>query len=238
MIVRICVAVALVLLAVVVGSLGARALRRLLKNRSSAAVQDAADVVASGFFWVVVSVGVVLALSMTDPDQLRPIPTRLLSYFPRIVVAMLIVVAARVIGTLLSHAAVQAAQRATGTVNTGLGTAVQIAVLLGGAVLAVSQLGIDTTIVTILVAALAFGVSLAAALVVGLGGRRVASEVAAGRAMRDLLAPGSGVAGKGIEGTVVALGRVGVQLETQSGTIVHVPYERLLDDAIEITPAP
>jgi hypothetical protein len=238
MIVRAATAAGLLALSIVVGIVAARVSRKWLKGSRSTALQDAAEIIASGLFWLFLSVGIVLALAMTDPTQLAPIPSRLLAYFPRAIVAMLMIVGARVAGSLVGHTVVQAAHRATGKINTSLGTAVRVAILAGGAILAVSQLGIDTTILTILVAALAFGSMLGAALVVGLGGRRVASQVAAGRAMRELIGPGARVSSGALKGTVVEMHRVGVEIERSDGTRVHLPYERLLDDVVEFVRAP
>ena len=68
----------------------------------------------------------------------------------------------------------------------------RVAILAAAAVLgAKPQLGIDTTILNILVAAVALSVTLALAGIAVVSGRHIARSVAAGRAVADLITPGT-----------------------------------------------
>ena len=101
--------------------------------------------------------------------------------------------------------------------------------------IAASQIGIDTQILTILVASIFFSIGLAAALVAGLGARDVAAELAAGRAVKRLLNPGDLVAYNDTAGRVINLHSVGLEIETGDGQTIVVPHSDLLSEAVHIS---
>ena len=94
------------------------------------------------------------------------------------------------------------------------------------AILAASQLGIDTTVINIVVAGGIFGLALAFSLVVGMGSRPVATEIASGRAVRRMIAPGDLVRTPELSGTVVTLHPTAAELEID-GEFQLVPYTEL-----------
>ena len=108
-------------------------------------------------------------------------------------------------------------------------TIITLAVLL-----AVRQLGFDTTVINLGVAAIFFGVAGALMLLVALGGRRVASEVASTRILRKLFREGDTIQIDTIRGTVVAVHPTAVELDTIDGQRVLVPSSRFVADTITI----
>ncbi|MEZ5340757.1 MAG: hypothetical protein R2706_04710 [Acidimicrobiales bacterium] len=71
--------------------------------------------------------------------------------------------------------------------------------------LAVAQLGIDTSVINLGVAAIFFGVAASLTLLVGLGGRDVAEQVASTRAVRRLVHEGDQVTLSDVSGTVLSI---------------------------------
>ena len=105
------------------------------------------------------------------------------------------------------------------------------AILTLAVILAASQLGIDTTIITIAVSSVFFSVGLGAALMVGLGGR----GVAAARALRYVLISGDVVQVDDVaEGVVVTVHSTSTEFETPNGNRLLVPNGKLLEASMSI----
>ena len=143
-------------------------------------------------------------------------------------------VAAQLVGT----AAGQAALRSTGRANPGLVRGIRTGVLSIGILMAVSQLGINTTLVNLMAAGVVFGLSASTALLIGLGGRDVASHVAAGRYLRRVVHPGDVLTVSGVSGTVVAVHPATVELALEGGGRAHVPHGHLLADVVRMDAPP
>ena len=141
-------------------------------------------------FSVLVAVGLVAVLGIGDHKSLEPLPSDLIAFLPKLLVAGLIVLAGNTAGTLLGNAVAQAALRATGKTQPGLARVVRLALVGAAAILAVNQLGVDTKVIDLVLAGVVVSCAGSIALLTGLGGRQVAAEVAAGRYVRHLIKPG------------------------------------------------
>lgn len=219
-----------------VGAIAARIVRGVLSRRPREALQNAAAPVASLVFSTFFIIGLVVALGIVNPESLDTIPAQLVEFLPRVLAAAIVVIGGNIVATL-ARTATQRALRGTGAaerVGPGL---VRGVVLAFAGILGAAQLGIDTTIINIAAAALLFGTAAAMALLVGLGGRRVSAEIAAGRAWRRTVAVGDRVtarqvAGGDIEGVVVELHPAAIELDSGGRTIL-VPHTQLLDTVVE-----
>ncbi|NUR09956.1 MAG: mechanosensitive ion channel [Nocardioidaceae bacterium] len=100
--------------------------------------------------------------------------------------------------------------------------------------LVLGRLGVKTTLLTLLAAALLFGGASALALLVGLGGREVAAEVAAGRYQRRIVTVGARIDLDGITGTVVDLRAATTEISTDADGTLHVPYSTLLASPLQV----
>jgi small-conductance mechanosensitive channel len=224
------VAAAVVVAAIVIGGvLGRFVTRQLAAPTRPDVLREAAPSVGGLVTSVVSVVGLVVALAVVAPDLLRDVPRQLVAYLPRVLAALVLVI----VGRALASAAVIAVDRSTARrpatirARAALGARVVVLTLFG--LLAVGQLGLDTTVVTIGVAAVCFGAAAALTLLVGLGGRQVASEVAAGRSLRRLLRAGEAVTVGDISGTVVTIHPTAVELAQPDGTSLLVPASRFLE---------
>ena len=219
----------------IVGAVAARLIRGALMRSSKPAVSAAAAPVASLVFSAIFIVGLVVALGFVHPDSLETIPEDLFEFLPRLLAAVIVLIGGNVFATLGS-AATDKALRGTAAHRFGP-MAVRWTILSFTAILAAAQLGVDTTIINIAAAALLFGLAAAMALLIGLGGRGVASEVAAGRAWRTTLSVGdriaaSDVGGSSIDGVVVEIHPTMIELDVD-GRSVLVPNSQLLDVVVE-----
>lgn len=226
---RVIAAIAIAIGGFVVGSIASAIVRRALQQeRRPPAIKQVAVATATFVFWAFAAFGLLVTISMTSPETLKPIPARLVAYFPRLLVAGVLLLLGNVLGTLVALAANRAAMRTTGQVPASLARIVKASIVGAAVLLAVSQLGIDTTIVTLLVAAVSFSIGLAGALLVGLGGRDVAAHLAAGRYVRRVVQPGDVLETGETVGEVLGVHAASIEVSTPSGDRVHVPHRQVL----------
>ncbi len=220
---------------VVVGTVGGGLIRRFIQQqRRGPQLRVVAAPAAAFVFWVALAVGIAIGISLLSPDTLRPIPGQVLAYLPRVLIAGLLVIvgyaAAAATGGLLSGGLA----RATGRTRREAALSLRIAIMTTVTLLALGQLGVDTTILTIAVAALLFGAAAAGALLIGLGGRELAREVAAGRYLRRLVRPGDHIDIGDVTGRIATLHPATTEVETGTASTLHVPHSLLLSAPIRV----
>lgn len=189
---------------------------------------------AAFLFWLAVAAGVVLAISITEPQTIEDVPADVLSYLQRVLAAGLILLAGRAVAVAVAAATSHAVARALGRSSTEIATAIRLSVEVAVIVVALGQLGVDTTILVILVAAASFSVGAAFTLLVGLGGRDTARQLAAGRHVARLLGPGDSVAVGSVRGTVVEVHTLTLEVRAPDGRRLHVPHTLAAANVVEV----
>ena len=81
---------------------------------------------------------------------------------------------------------------------------------------------------------MACGAAVAFALLVGLGGRELGGEIAAGRTLHRLVRIGDEVSIDGVSGRVSALHPTSVELAAEDGSAIHLPNTRLTRGAMRV----
>lgn len=229
-------------IAVVAGFVGATIAGRVVQSVLSQpsrpkSLRSAAGPVGSLAFSAVLVAGLMTALGFINQQALDDIPNDLVDFLPRLLSAGIVVILANVAAQLVA-AAMEGTVARLGAAGRNLPTIVRGVILGFGAVLASAQLGVDTTVVNIAIAALLFGLALSVALLSGLGGRTVSSEVAAGRAVRRMLTPGDAIELDDVNGTVVSVGSVAVELDTGDGRTAMVPNSRFVGEGFALRRSP
>jgi hypothetical protein len=190
------------------------------ENRPEA--QDAARAATIFVFLFFSAIGAVVAVGVASPDTLRPIPAKLLSYSPHVLAAGLILIAGRAIAYAVAGYALGSLSRSTSRVRSQVAESVRFLVTAAAAVLSLRQLGIDTTILNILIGAMMFGIATGFALLVGLGGRGLRRELAFGRYLTRLVQVGDELAVGDVCGVVVGMHPASVEVLTHDGASVHL----------------
>mgnify|MGYP000051746556 CR=1 FL=1 len=204
----------------VVGSIVAPVVRKWLAKSPQQAVKESAKSAGSFVFGMCVALGLIGALGVASPESLKPLPGDLAKFLPRAVVAGLLVIGGRIVAGIVVTAVGRAMLRATGKQPKSVLRTLEVTIIALVTLIAAGQLGIDTTILNILVSAIAFGAALAMALLIGIGGRETSREIAAGRAMSRVLAVGDTVTVQGITGTIQQLQPTCILLDTATGVVV------------------
>jgi hypothetical protein len=127
--------------------------------------------------WLIYVIFFLAAANFLGWTQVSALLNQFLAWLPNLIVAVIIIIAAPVIGRLL-RTAIDASGGSLGLSNTALlGRLAEVAVIAFGIVLALYQVGIASDLVNILFIGVVFGFALAFGLAFGLGGRSVAEEV-------------------------------------------------------------
>ncbi len=209
----------------VVGSIASRMLKQIFESRKGRTAQ-LAPAVASLTFSLLLVIGLLVALGFVQPESLEKLRDDTIEYLPRALSALIVVILGGVVGTIVSTATRESLGRSMGRAGEKIPTVVKGVITAFAAILAASQLGIDTTVINIVVAGGIFGLALAFALVVGMGSRPVATEIASGRAVRRMIAPGDEVRTSTLGGTVIALHPTAAEIDIE-GELQLVPYTEL-----------
>lgn len=210
---------------------------RLVKYRLGRLPGRGAQFAAAGAslsFSLIIVAGLLVALGLIRPASLHQLRDDTINYLPRALAAMIVAILGGVAGTILSTIVRESLGRSMGRMGQQIPTAVKGLVTGFTAILAAAQLGIDTTMISIVVGTATFGLALAFALVVGLGSRPVASEIAKGRALRRLVHPGDTIHASAVSGRIVRLHPTAVEVDTTEGRRI-VPNSALTESSFEVT---
>lgn len=247
----------------VLGSIAGRITQQVLgREGRPEQLRNVASPLGSLVFSVLIIAGLVTGLGFINAEARDQIPRDLVDFLPALLSAIIVVIGANIVAQLVESTLVRTTARLSGPAR-NVPTIVRYVILGFGAILAAAQLGIDTTVINIAVAALLFSAGLALALMVGFGSRAVSSEVAAGRALRRTVSVGdhitiapiagasSGDADAGadpapdvdpVAGSIVAIGSVTIELDRgDGGGTVLIPNSQVLGSHISIrrnSPAP
>jgi small-conductance mechanosensitive channel len=218
------------LLATLVRTWSKRLLSRVDSLVRSRAVENAlrrigvqwgiSDVIGSILFWVVLLLFFTAATETLGLPVLATWLAGVSYYLPRILVAVLIVLAGLLAGNLARDAISGAAGAARLAYGGLLGKAVQAAIVLIAIVTGVDQLGIEsrflTATITIVIGALIGG----AALAFGLGSRTAVSNIIAAHYLRQVYRVGHTVKIGGIQGKIVEITATAVVIESSDGRVL------------------
>jgi small-conductance mechanosensitive channel len=225
--------------ALVVGSIAARIVRNLLvRPRQPEGLRNSAGAIASLVFSAVMIAGLITALGMVNQESLDRLPEQLVNYVPKALSAAIVLIAANVVSAFAASALERSMGYASPSVRQKVPVLVKGVIFGMAGLIAANQLGVDTTIITLAAASLFFSIGLAASLMIGFGSRKVSGEIAAGRALRQLLAPGDTVGVGPVQGTLVKVHAVAAEILTPGGEVRLVPNSQFLDHALSLVRDP
>jgi len=219
----------------IIGTIAARIARSFASRQGQPdALQESAAAIGSMVFSLFLVTGLMVALGIVKSSALDQIIDDLVSFLPRAISAGIVLILGNLAGTLAGTAIAQAVGRAAGTAASQVPTLVKGVVMAFAVILAASQLGIDTTVVNIAVAALLFGLAGSAALLIGFGGRTVATEIAAGRALRRIFQPGDEVRSDELTGVLLTVHPTAIELEVDGESLL-VPNSEIMDSTLSVS---
>ncbi len=160
----------------------------------------------------------------------------LLLFIPKAISAAILIIFGSMLARFLGNTITSVAETVNITYSNALGKIVEYAVVAFVAVLAISTLGIDTTILITSLTIIIAAAGLAIALTFGLGSREAAKNVIAGYYVRQNFRTGQRIALREHSGIVRSTSGAYTVLETQDESGVRItislPNTMLLEDAV------
>lgn len=220
---------------IVVGLIASRIVAALIGSpKRPQPIRDVAKPLASLALSFGIVLGLIIALGIVQPESLDQLRDDAIAFIPKLLTAAIIVIVANVLSSFATTALAQAMGRMPMHTQRLAQNVVKGTIVTLAALLAVGQLGVNTDVVNLGVAAVFFGVAASLTLLVGLGGNNVAREVASTRAVRRLINQGDTVQVGDTTGVVKAIHPTAVELSSPSGETMLIPSSRLVQDSISI----
>lgn len=207
----------------------------LQRSKRHPQLADHGTMIGNVVFWAATAVGLVVATAILDLDTLQHFEDQLVNDLPQFLLAFVWLIIGYAAAVAISAMVGQSARKATGIRQPGLERALQVTIMVAALAAAMSQAGIGSDILIVLVGVAIGAPCLAMALLSGLGGREVASELAAGRALRHHLRPGSCISTGEVSGRIIAVHTTTVEVESSDGSRVHVPNRKLLGEGFSVS---
>jgi small-conductance mechanosensitive channel len=182
--------------------------------------QHVGDILGAIVFWAVLLFFIATAADALGIALLSAAVESLAVFVPRVLAAVLIIVAGLVIGNVARSAVTAAAARAGTSVAPALGQMVRIAIYIAAALLAISELGVDITLLTAILSVALAALLGGFAIAFGLGARTAISNIIGSHYLRQTFDVGQTIRVGEIEGTIIAL--------TPTAVIVQVPDGRMV----------
>jgi small-conductance mechanosensitive channel len=107
-----------------------------------------------------------------------------------------------------------------------------ITIVAVSALLAASQLGLETYALVLIAIVVLATVGLVAALALGQGLALLSGNIAAGRYVQDGTQIGDVISVDGVEGTVEELGYASITVRSEDGTLYRIPNRTLLENVV------
>lgn len=221
----------------VLGSLAAALARRIAGSETrNEAIRTSAGAIATLAFSLILIGAMVIALGIVQQTALDQLSQDVVRFLPRALSAAIVLIVGNIIGAIAQAGVARSLGHVSPEVRRRVPPLVKYAITGFALVIASTQLGVDTTIILVAIASLFFGIALSLALLAGLGGRPVAEQIAAGRALRHELTIGDTVRVGFAEGEITAIGSTSTQI-TGSKDVTLVPNTDMLTAKIEIVQA-
>jgi hypothetical protein len=196
---------------------------------------DPAAVVGNIAKWFIYLTFFLAAFNAFGLPQVSAVITDVLNFLPKVVVAIIILLAGALAGKLLAGV-VQGALKSAGLAQADLfATVARFGVIAFAAIAALDTLEIAPDVVNSLWTGLVVLVVGTLVLAFGLGGRQAAADLTLGRMLRAELEPGVQIEAGTSSGTVRAIGSLFTTLETEQG-IIKMPNSELTSRHIVMTP--
>ena len=184
--------------------------------------------VGSAIYWLVIVCAVMAATETLGLPVVTAWLSGIATFLPRVAVAILIIALGTVTARVGRHIVSSAAGSANVASAERLGRVTELALLLGTALMAIEQLGIDISFLKATLLILLGGLLAGAALAFGIGGRDLVANILSAHYVHRLYQVGQVVRIDGVEGRIVRITETSVILECAEGD-VSIPARTFSD---------
>jgi len=234
------VALLIVLMGFLAASLLGRLTRRLIghsarwlgglqpKAVNTAQLERVQAGVGRAVFWLVVVCAVMAATETLGLPVVTAWLSGVATFLPRIAVAILIIALGTVAARVAGHVVSSAAAAANVPSSDRLGRVTELSLLLGTALVAIDQLGIEISFLKVTLLILFGALLLGAALAFGIGGRDLVANILSAHYVHRQYQVGQVIRVDGVEGRIVKFTETSVILECEEGD-VSIPARTFAD---------
>jgi small-conductance mechanosensitive channel len=184
--------------------------------------------VGRAVYWLVVVCAVMAATETLGLPVVTAWLSGVATFLPRVAVAILIIALGTVAARVTRHVVASTAGAANVTSADRLGRVTEMTLLVGTALVAIEQLGIEISFLKATLLILMAGLLLGAALAFGFGGRDLVANILSAHYVQRLYQVGQVVQIDGVEGRIVRIAETSVILECPEGD-VSIPARRFAD---------
>ncbi len=183
-------------------------------------------------FWGVILTGVAGSLSVLGLSSLESTMDQIVNLSGRALVALVILIAGIMSAGWLAELVAREAERSGLRGQNAFRRAVFATVLAVSALIAASQLGLETYVVVLLAIVVLSTIGLVTALALGQGLALLSGNIAAGRYVQDGTTVGDVISVADVEGTVEELGYASITVRSEDGNLYRIPNRTLLENVV------
>lgn len=190
------------------------------QTRGTAAFRLAPQILGTVVFWLVLLIFIVAAVDVLGMPAISALLVRAAVFLPHVLATLIIVLVGLFIGDLVRHVLESKLKRNHAGRAAVIGRSGQILVIITAGIIGIEQLGVDGSVLT-LVLGVVFGTTLgAASLAFGLGARQSVANMIANQQVKKDYKVGDRIRINRIEGTVSEFGQTTITLHTNEGRAV------------------
>jgi small-conductance mechanosensitive channel len=183
-------------------------------------------------FWGLILTGLAGSLSVLGLSSLENTMDQIVNLSGRALVALVILIAGVLSAGWLAELVAREAESAGLRGPNVFRRVVFITIVAVSALLAASQLGLETYILMLIAVVVLATVGLVAAFALGQGLALLSGNIAAGRYVQDGTQVGDVISVDGVEGTVEELGYASITVRSEDGNFYRIPNRTLLENVV------
>jgi hypothetical protein len=195
------------------------------------AVPTASRILGQLVFWVLMLTFLLSAVETLGLTAVTGTIDRLIGFLPNVIAAVLLLLLGLLLARFIRNVVSSGAAAADVKAATRLGALAETAVAIVASAVALEQLGIETSVVVMVVASLLGTLVLTLGIGLALGAQPVVTQILAGHFLRQSLSPGGAVEVAGHRGVVERVGAVDTLLRNE-GRAWSIPNQRLLEEIV------
>jgi len=208
---------------------------RILQARTSlvSTLRNVPDIVGATVFWLIIVFFCLVMVESLGFKALTDLLARFTNYIPRIIAAVIIILAGLFLGDVLRNVTARSLRRYGFVQEQALAQVTHVLVVAIAIILGIDQLGIDSTIIT-WTFIITFGTVLGSGgLAFAIGARQMIGNMLAIRHIMKEFPVGEPVRIGDIEGVIAGFSNVAVKVRRE-GSELHIPASRFLEDIVTV----
>jgi hypothetical protein len=142
--------------------------------------QTLSEIIGALVYWLIMLIVILAAVNMLNLDEAAMLLNSVILYIPRVIAALFIVVLGIFFASVLATTVRTTAANSGVTQAKGLGRLTQVIVILFTVIQAMQQLGIDVSVLNLIVKAAVGGIALGLAIALGLGCQHIVGKYVQG----------------------------------------------------------